>query len=178
MKNTFFVTICTIAFLTVKAYAAEQIVPPNGWRFPTQKELSDKERSGSSTKFAVASADFNGDGIDDQAFIFKSTKFSGQGLLVRLSDTKSGYRWITLDQINWGPKYPDVNLDMGLETLPPGTHEYLCVVTGNDCIRPEKDRLKMKTKTASILYYRFGSAASMFFWDTKSKNFVKAWLSI
>jgi len=159
------------------AGADETIKPPDGWRYPTRKELADQERSKSPSKFARANADFNGDGVPDEAFLFKSTNFSGQGLLVWLSDGKGSFRWVTLDIIDWGPKYPNVDLAMGLEVLVPGTHQYLCIEVGNDCVGKKEPRSKITIKNPSVLYYRFGSAASLFYWDIKTKRFVRVWLS-
>ena len=126
---------------------------------------------------ARAYADFNGDGVPDEAFLFKSTKFSGQGLLVRLSDNKGGFRWVTLDVIDWGPNYPNVDLGMGLEVLAPGTHQYLCIEVGKDCVGKTEPRSKIMIKNPSILYYRFESAASLFYWDGDKKRFIRVWLS-
>ena len=79
----------SLVLLSVSVPSAAADTPPllEGWRFPTAKELSDdKIRNDSPTKFAKAIADFNGDGVPDQAFLLKSTKFSGEGLLVWLSN--------------------------------------------------------------------------------------------
>jgi hypothetical protein len=164
--------------LITGAGATEHISPPDGWRYPTEKELSDQERSKSISRFASASADFNGDGIPDQAFLLKSTSYSGQGLFVFLSNKDRGSHWVTLDTIDWGPKYPDVDLDMGLEALPAGTYQYRCIVVGNECVMSKTGRLKMTTTSPSIYYYRFGSAASLFYWDQDSRKFIRVWLSI
>ena len=71
----------------------------------------------------AATGDFNGDGKIDSAYLLKSTKFSGQGLLVKLS-TGSSYKWIEVDVINWNQLYPDedygnVSLGMAIEVLSP-----------------------------------------------------------
>ncbi len=170
-------TVCCALFLWSPDYTVGADRPPDGWRYPTENELADQERSKSPTKLAWATADFNGDGVQDEAFLFKSTKFSGQGLLVWLSDGKGGFRWVTLDVIDWGPKYPNVDLGMGLKVLAPGTHQYLCIEVGNDCVGKTEPRSKITIKTPSILYYRFESAASLFYWDNNTKRFIRVWLS-
>jgi hypothetical protein len=76
---------------------------PDGWRFPTSNELSDDSlRNDSPFKYSKAIADFNGDGINDEAYLLKSKKYSGEGLFVRLSVSKKGYEWIMLDTIDRG----------------------------------------------------------------------------
>jgi hypothetical protein len=178
MKRLFLLLIlCSLLALSSADGANNTIKPPDAWRYPTTKELADQERSKSPTKLARALADFNGDGIPDQAFLFKSTKFSGQGLLVWLSDNKGGFRWVTLEVIDWGPKYPNVDLAMGLEVLPPGRHPYSCIEVGKDCVGNTEPRSKIIIKNPSILYYRFESAASLFYWDGDKKRFIRVWLS-
>jgi len=179
MKRLIFsIIFCCVLPLSSSVSAADAKKPPDGWRYPTEKELAaDDERRESSTKFARATADFNGDGISDEAYLFKSTRFSGQGLLVWLSDGKRGFNWVTLDVIDWGPKYPNVDLAMGLEVLAPGTHQYLCIEVGKDCVGKTEPRSKITIKTPSILYYRFESAASLFYWDSNKKRFIRVWLS-
>lgn len=157
--------------------ADEPRKPPHGWRYPTEKELADQERSKSLTKLARAFADFNGDRVPDEAYLFKSTNFSGQGLLVWLSGDKGSFRWVTLDVIDWGPNYPNVDLAMGLDVLTPGTYQYLCIEVGKDCVGKTDPRSKIMIKNPSILYYRFESAASLFYWDGDKKRFVRVWLS-
>jgi hypothetical protein len=169
--------LCFLIALSSAAGEGETRKPPDGWRYPTEKELADQERSKSPTKLARAFADFNGDGVPDEAFLFKSTKFSGQGLLVWLSDNKGGFRWVTLDVIDWGPKYPNVDLAMGLEVLAPGTYQYLCIEVGKDCVGNTEPRSKITITNPSILYYRFESAASLFYWDYDKKQFIRVWLS-
>jgi hypothetical protein len=169
--------LCGLLALTSAVDAEEPRKPPDGWRYPTEKELADQERSKSSTKLARAFADFNGDRVPDEAYLFKSTKFSGQGLLVWLSDDKGGFRWVTLDVIDWGPNYSNVDLAMGLDLLTPGTYQYLCIEVAKDCIGKTEPRSKMMVKNPSVLYYRFESAASLFYWDSDKKRFVRVWLS-
>ena len=66
---------------------------PDGWRKATPVELKSFHnwRDGSKSKYTEAHADFNGDGKIDSAYLLKSTQFSGQGLLVKLS-TGSSYK--------------------------------------------------------------------------------------
>jgi hypothetical protein len=148
---------------------------PPGYRLPTQKEVADPDRAQSPTRFAKAVADFNGDGVKDEAFLLKSTKYSGQALFVRLSDGNGGYRWVQLDSIDWGPKYPNVDLAMAIEVLEPGIHEYYCFDGEKDCDLGKKKKLRL-TKPG-LSYYKFESSGSFFLWDDKSKKFRRAWNS-
>jgi hypothetical protein len=162
--------------LVEPSYAQDKIVLPEGWRYPTAEELSDEpERKDSPTKYIKAVADFNGDGIDDEAYLLKSTKFSGEGLLVRLSDKRKGYRWLTLDTTDWGKEYPKVNLGMGVAIAKPGKYKTACGKGYGDCEKGEPEVLKLNRP--AIDYFKFESANSFFFWDDKTHKFKRIWIS-
>jgi hypothetical protein len=163
--------------LTCVQPAIAQEMPP-GYRLPTQKELADPDRAASPTRFARAVADFNGDGVEDEAVLLKSTKYSGQALFVRLSDGNKGYRWVQLDSIDWGPKYPNVDLSMAIEVLKPGVHEYYCFDGEKACDGDEPAKKKKLTLTKpGLSYYKFESSGSFFLWDAKTNKFLRAWNS-
>ncbi len=167
-----------LLILASGAVAGGKIKLPEGWRFPTAEELSDEElRNRSPTKYAQAAADFNGDGVPDQAFLAKSTKFSGEGLLVRLSNGQGGFAWMVLATIDWGAEYPSVPLAMGIEAIKPGTYEYLCVERGNDCVAGDEGKSKITLRRPALEYFKFESAASAFYWDAKKKAFIRIWIS-
>lgn len=89
------------------SFAKDKIVLPEGWRYPTTEEVSGElERGDSPTKYIKAVADFNGDGINDEAYLLKSTKYSGEGLFVHLSHKQKGYRWLKLATIDWEKNIP------------------------------------------------------------------------
>ena len=167
-----------LLILASGAVAEEEIKLPEGWRFPTTEELSDEElRSRSATKYAEAGGDFNGDGVPDQAVLVKSTKVSGEGLLVRLSNGRGGFAWVVLATIDWGAEYPSVPLAMGIEAIKPGTYEYLCIESGDDCVARDEGKSKITLRRPALEYFKFESAASAFYWDTKKKAFIRIWIS-
>lgn len=149
---------------------------PDGWRLPTRKELSDEERKDRPTRYAKATADFNGDGIADDAVLLKSSRYSAEALWVRLSNDK-GFSWVKLDETKWD-KYPNVDLAMGVDVAPPGIYPYGCFENAKDCnFGPVSERPKLKLRDPSIHYFRFGSASSAFFWSYKSGRFLRVWIS-
>ena len=158
------------------AGASADINLPEGWRFPTSAELEDDSlfREESPTGFARSVADFDGDGQEDSAFLLKSTKFSGQGLLVKLAGT-SDEDWLVLDEIRWGDEYPSVPLAMGMEVAPPGAYQTACGKGYWDCQPGEPEELNLSTP--GLIYFRFASASSMFHWDAASESFQRTWLS-
>lgn len=148
---------------------------PSEWRLPTDDELSaEPQRRDSPTRYARVVADFNSDGTPDEAFLLKSTRFSGEGLLVRLSCGRDCVTWVTLDSTNWGPQSPNVPASMGVDVLPPGNYPYRCVENGVGCEAPPV-RSTMTLDAPAISYFRFESAASFFYW--KDGRFIRAWTS-
>jgi hypothetical protein len=163
--------------ITYAASAYSQDLP-EGWRLPTATELTYFERKDSPTRFARASADLNRDGVEDEAFLLKSTRFSGEGLWVRLSKPGGDFEWIKLAEIKWGKKYPKVDLAMGVTVVPPGVYPYGCFDGAQDCnFGPQNERPKLKLADPSLEYFKFGSGASAFFWSHKYKRFLRVWIS-
>jgi len=146
---------------------------PDGWRFPNETELSGNYRNESKTKYVKIEADFNGDGIQDKALLVKSTKFSGQGLIVKLSN-KEHYSWIVLDTINWGEKHKDVSL-MGISLVKPKEIQTACGKGYWEC---KGDETPFQSFVyPSIDYFRFESGNSIFYWSKKEQQFKRVWQS-
>lgn len=167
--------ILTYLLLTSTAYAGDKITLPEDWRFPTERELSYVSRKDSPTRYARATADFNGDGNSDEAFLLKSTTFSGEGLFVRLSTKQGDFRWIKLDVIDWGKQYPNVDLSMGVDIAKPGEYKTACGKGYFECNEGEPKVLKLLRP--AIDYFRFESANSFFVWDEKAASFKRIWMS-
>ncbi len=161
--------------LSSVSHAGEKISLPKCWRLPTEDELTYVNRKGSPTKYSRAVADFNGDGIDDEALLLKSTQFVGEGLFVRLSDKQEGFRWVELDVIHWGREYPKVDLSMGVDVAKPGNYSTACGKGYFECKEGEPEVLKLRLP--AIDYFRFESANSFFVWDENTKCFKRIWMS-
>ncbi len=154
---------------------------PDGWRKATPEELKSFHnwRDGSKSEYTEAHADFNGDGKIDSAYLLKSTKFSGQGLLVKLS-SGSSYTWIEVDVINWDQLYTDedygnVGLGMGIEVLSSKeVKEYINesnIMTSSDDLKPED------YQNPAISYFKFMSAGSIIYWSQSENKFKRYWYS-
>ncbi|MFB2863414.1 hypothetical protein [Aeromonas sp. MdU4] len=164
-----------IIFTMILSQAVYALDLPEGWRMPTAQELADEPlRNESPTKYSTAEGDFNGDGKTDYAFLLKSTKFSGEGLWVKLS-TANGDEWIVLEQTDWGKEYPNVNLAMGIDLADKGRYTTLCGKGYWTCEKGEPETLTLENP--SIHYFKFASSDSVFFWNKKSKKFDRVWLS-
>ena len=155
--------------------SALAIEPPNGWRLPTDKELSGEPlREKSPTKNTKVINDLNKDGKADQAFLFKSTEFSGEGLLVYLSSA-DGYLWKVLFEIDWGKKYPNVDLIMGIDVAEPGEYKTACGKGYWECKKNEPETLILNAP--AIWHFKFESAASIWYWNKDSNEFDQVFIS-
>lgn len=165
----------SLTLLTLFTFSVYAIELPNGWRFPTEKELeANSMRSESFDKYAIVESDFNSDGKTDYAYLVKSTIFSGEGLLVKLS-TPNGDTWKVLDKIDWGQEYLNVDLAMGIDLAKPGDYKTACSKGYWKCKENEPEILILKTP--GIWYFQFESAASIYYWDAKSGEFKQIWIS-
>ncbi len=172
---------CRVVSLLLLALCAttarSQDLPP-GWRFPSAKEIAEPARKDNPSAYAKAVADFNGDGVDDEAILLKSVRFSGEALWVRLSGGNHQFTWVKLDEIDWGKQYPNVDLSMGIDVLPPGVYAYGCFDGAKECnFGPDESRPKLNLHNPSLAYYKMESAGSLFFWSKKHKRFMRVWIS-
>ena len=167
------------AFVLVAGIGGSALELPNGWRTPTKAEAqSDEIRKQSPNGYSEAKADFNGDGIDDQALILKSTTFSGEALWVCLSDKSNGFKWILPSEVNWGPEYPSVDLAMAIDVEKPGLVRYACYDEDKECEFGDRDqRPTLTLSNSSLVYFKPESAASLYFWSAERNRFIKLRLS-
>jgi len=169
------VTITTFIFfvITVSALASEEL--PEGWRFPSEDDLKPASptainfREKSPSNFAKAEADFNGDGIQDKAYLLKSTKYNGQGLLVRLSLNKN-FKWIVLDEIKREKGFPKDGIAMGIDIVKPQKIRAFSE-------RPYDEGIEITLGNPGLAYFHFEGAGSVFYWDSLQMKFLRVWIS-
>lgn len=163
------------ALVTRNALAEE---PPKNWRFPVDAELQDEERSESPTRYVRAEADYNGDGVPDVASILVDTATAREALWVLLSQPGGGRTWVRLNEMTWPRESNHPLITMAVETQKPGVVSYACFDTSPDCnFAPSQGRPKLRLRDPSIMYFKFGSAASLFFWSHRYQRFLRVWLS-
>ena len=150
-------------FVSVSAYAEEF---PVGLRLPTKEELAKEPmRKESPTKYARVTADFNGDGKPDYAFILIGVKNRKMALAVKLSN-ENGYDWkiIEKDQFDW-------DFPMAIELAKPGKYETACgsgMVEG--CAKDEPKSITLKNP--GFFYGPMDSGGGgIVFWNSKKMIF-------
>ena len=167
-------------FMTINTNAPWSEELPDGWRLPREDELKSLSpssidfRKKSSSRFAKAEADFNGDGIQDKAYLLKSTRYNGQGLLVRMS-LKENFKWIVLDEIKREKGIQKVGIDMGIDIVKPQRIRTACGKGYWECSEDEKPEITLKNP--GIAYFHFEGAGSVFYWSQNKEKFLRVWTS-
>lgn len=64
--------VCTAGLLFESATAAPIRELPSGWGLPANSELNEEWRHKDSDRYSIVSADFNGDGMVDEAMLLVS----------------------------------------------------------------------------------------------------------
>jgi len=165
------IIILLFALLSMPALAADF---PDGWRLPTEKELTtEPPRDDSPSKYARVDSDFNDDGEIDHAYLLKSVNYPGEGLVIQFS-TSVGYEWQVLDRVEWSEEYAAAGLKMRINLAEPGGYKTACAFGYWQCGPDEPDILKLKR--AGIYQDRFDGAIAIWLWDKHNKQFRKVWL--
>lgn len=165
MSRLQYLLIVLIALVSIAA------VPiPAGWRVPTQKELNQEWRKEKPHHFWAIKADFNGDGIEDEAKLLVTQKGQGAALFAFVSQGKSFQTYLLdeLDAVGWLEV-------MGIDVVEKGKYETACGKGYADCEPSEPEQIILKNP--GINYFKEGSANSFFYWDGKKKAFSRIWIS-
>jgi hypothetical protein len=142
-------------------------------RFPDVRDSSEgwnyyKEENGRYP--FLCSADFNGDGKTDYAFLLiaKNSK-KKYGIFCLLSMRKDHYKLIMLQETKGTPT------DFGLACVSPGHYE---TAAGKGYGKPQlSEPLSIDLKYSAIDCFYFESSNYFFIWNSKSNRFDKIWMS-
>ena len=168
-------SLAAAVLLMVFAHAVAAAEIPAGWRHLKNTELADPLREKSRSLLSRASADFNGDGIDDHAVILRSRKSDKEALWVNVSRPAADARWIKLVEF---VASPDADSGMAIDATPPGTYPYGCFDNAKECdFGARESRPKLRLRDPSLVYFKLESASSLFFWSRSKQRFMRVWLS-
>jgi hypothetical protein len=134
--------------------------PPPGWRYPAERSYSFHLR-----------ADFNGDGILDEASILLSEKGPGWGVFVFLG-AKDGHMRVTSLETEPGTLSAR---DFGIRIAEPGVYETACGKGYFDCNPSEPTMLKLQHPAIDL--FQNEGANSFFWWDAATGQFRRTWMS-
>ena len=166
--KAFLLSIALVALLS----AQTSVSAPNGYRFPREADYSGdwKEfRATAPTPFVVR-ADFNGDAILDEAWLLPTTPGPGWGLFASLSSSNGSHHWVRLEQ----DRKTEVQ-GFGIALVEPGKYKTACGKGYWECKPNEPDVLDLKS--AAVEFFKYESATSIFWWDRRSGNFRRTWIS-
>jgi hypothetical protein len=143
---------------------------PAGWRYPLPNEVSQDWRDSSSHRFLRVSADFNGDGVTDEANLLVKEEGLEVALFARVSAGGANHV-IMLDELDGLKGF----WSMGIELVAPGEYETACGKGYWECESGEPEVLMLKNP--AIDYFASESANSFFAWDVDTQSFQRIWIS-
>jgi len=158
--------------LAAPAVAGAGIRPPEGWRFPGNADYKDDwlDFRKQLPKPFVVTADFNGDGVSDEAWILIRRNAPGWGLFVFLSNRRQQHQIIKLIEVN-----DDHPQSTGIALVKPGRYKTACGKGYWECKPGEPEVLVLKRP--SFKFFKFESASSIFYWDETAATFNRIWIS-
>ncbi len=162
------------ALLNIISMAYAQTKPsfPKEWRPASKSDYSEEDLSFMNHRVPNnVHADFNGDGLEDSAWILVKDIEKKWELFVFVGKKADEYELIKLDE----NKMTTDKLHMGLSRIPKGKHKTACGKGYWDCSAGEPEILNLKNP--GIDYFVFESANSVFYWDNHIKGFKRIWLS-
>ena len=161
---------CLLIFVVIVPFSLAMQDIPN-WRPPAPSELgTDLEwRAPDPDHYLVARADFDGDGVQDEARLLINDKENKTGLFVYLSSRANEPPLLveTMDDKKW------IEVT-GISVAKAGTYKTTC---GRGYWYCEKGRLWVFTlKRPAIDLFRADSANLFLIWDDKSSKFGRIWV--
>jgi hypothetical protein len=142
---------------------------PQDWAIPPNVELKGEWRKESPNGYGFLKADFNGDGIMDQAYILirKDNRRIGIFAFVSQKDKKS--RTFMLEEMD----YRDLE-DAAIKVVPPGQYVTWCGKGARDCLQGEPERIFLPYSAIELFF--IGKSSRYFYWDDSHNRFKSVWM--
>ena len=159
-------------FIPAFAFAGTSPTFPTGWRASTNDDYSTEDLSfvnNIAPNHVVA--DFNGDGLTDEAWILLKDTENVYGLFVFFGVSDKKFKTIKLIEY----KKETSKLYMGISILESGSHKTACGKGYWDCDKDEPEILRLENP--SIDFFAFESANSVYYWEKSQNKFKRVWLS-
>jgi beta-lactamase regulating signal transducer with metallopeptidase domain/ankyrin repeat protein len=156
--------------------AAAGVAAPAGWKSVDPAILqAQRMRAESPSLFAEARADFDGDGMPDDARLLVATDGSREALFVRRSSRAvHEQEWQVAATISH--TRPADDLLMGISVQAPGSYVPACAKGfGRACQPGEPAEVVLEQPGISL--FQFEGAASLVYWDRQSRRFNRVWIS-
>jgi hypothetical protein len=151
-------------FLVALATACSAQELPSGWTKPATKLTRQAFRRNDPNHFLVATGDYNGDGVPDQALLLVNEGARKLGFFVCL-ETATGCDWHRLEVMDIA--FLDV---MGIARVKPGDYQTACGKGYWDCGKDEPK--KLSTKRDAVEFFKDESASSVYVYNLKKHKFI------
>ncbi len=155
-------------FATLLLLASQAVAGPT-WRQPSAAEIGQKWRDPSPHRYAVVSADLDGDGMVDRARLMVATSGSGGALVVELGGEPP--RSVVLER-DGDPAWLNAK---GVDAVRPGEYRTACGKGYWACGQGEPEVLTLSLP--AIEYFTYESASSYFLYDGAKGTFQRVWIS-
>ncbi|MBI5696618.1 MAG: hypothetical protein HZC51_12960 [Nitrospirae bacterium] len=161
------VLIVLFVYVILPTIVDAKVTPPPGWRMPGEADYKGgwaEYRDETPVPFHVQ-ADFNGDGLSDEAWLLISTQGKGWGLFVFFDKAIGGTEIVELYN------EPGLNSpqNMGITFVETGKYKTACGKGYWDC--KEGEPAEIELKNPAINFFNYEGANSFFYWDDKSQSF-------
>ena len=144
---------------------------PSGWRRASVREASGKWRRRDPCRYLVVSADFNGDGLRDQAELLISDSGSELIPFAFMAQIDGTY---TIHRL--GEPIPVSYFEvMGIETVKSGSYRTACGKGYWECGAGEPKVLRLKN--VAIDLFKEEGTNSFIYWDVRTGSFKQVWIS-
>jgi hypothetical protein len=145
---------------------------PPGWRAAEKSDYSAENLSVIKNRVPNhVRADFNGDGINDDAWILINEAENKYGLFIFLSKKGGGYESASLAEY----RKETEKLYMGISLMKPGKYKTACGKGYAGC--GPNDPKVIILRNPGIDFFAFESGNSVFYWNPNKKEFIRIWLS-
>jgi hypothetical protein len=140
---------------------------PKGWRTPTRVEATGDWRQKSRTRFLKVTADFDGDGKPDVAYLLMNDSPKRFGLFVQLSSQPGDWQLLHQGYLRSSVSgFPD----LGIDVVRPGKYDTLCGDDPSACGPDTPGTLNLRT--SAIEFFAYGETSTYYYWDRKAKKFL------
>jgi hypothetical protein len=164
---------CVQPLVLSAAQVTPREVPPKGYRFPIDADYGGdwKEFRASVPVPFHTSADFDGNGSTDDAWIVLAERGNGWALVAFMRAATGQMRVVTLLTDSGKTSAQS----MGMTLVGPGRYETTCGKGYRDCEPNEPNALNLRLP--SFTFFLYESASSIFWWDADAKQFRRTVIS-
>ena len=139
---------------------------PEGYRMPSEQELSLPERNSDKYRYVMAPGDFNGDGLIDGAFLAVNDDKKEVALYAFLcTDKDQVYKWYKLESF----EYESIKFT-GIRLIRPQTISFYPDIN-------DEKKQKLRIVHDSLELFQFEGSRSVFYYEPKSEKFERIWTS-